>query len=104
VVDVQELARQHTPEAITALVAALKRPKEAVPAAIALLNRGWGTPVQTVHTEGRTSIGLLHLVAAQAVGGQLQVELGVTPAASAEPQPSQPLTIEALAALPPPTE
>jgi len=30
-----------TREAIEALVEALKRPKEAVPAAVALLNRGW---------------------------------------------------------------
>ena len=33
-----------------ALVAALKRPKEAVPAAIALLNRGWGLPLRTIET------------------------------------------------------
>jgi hypothetical protein len=47
----------------------------------------------------------LHLVAAQTLSRKLQVELGVTPAAaSAEQQSSRPLTIEALAALPPPTE
>jgi hypothetical protein len=48
VADIQELAREHTPAAIAALVDALKRPKEAVPAAVALLDRGWGKPTVTV--------------------------------------------------------
>jgi hypothetical protein len=38
--DVTALARANTIDAIEALVAALKRRKEAVPAAVALLNRG----------------------------------------------------------------
>jgi hypothetical protein len=38
---------RHTVDAIRAFVEALKRPKEAVPAAIALLDRGWGRPKQT---------------------------------------------------------
>ena len=42
--DVQELARAHTPEAIRALVAALDSPRERVNAACALLDRGWGRP------------------------------------------------------------
>ena len=46
--DVTALARAHTVDAIEALVAALKRPKEAVPAAVALLDRGWGRPVQAI--------------------------------------------------------
>jgi hypothetical protein len=44
--DVQELARAHTPDAINALVAALANPRERVSAAVALLDRGWGKPTQ----------------------------------------------------------
>lgn len=44
----QTLAREHTPAAIQALVLALKSPRERVPAAIALLDRGWGKPVQMI--------------------------------------------------------
>jgi hypothetical protein len=43
-VDVQKLARSHTPEAIEALVRGLKDPKHYVAAASALLDRGWGKP------------------------------------------------------------
>jgi hypothetical protein len=46
--DVQELARQHTPDAIKALVDALSSPRERVSAAVALLDRGWGRPTQHV--------------------------------------------------------
>lgn len=38
------LARHHTDKAIETLVRALDSPKERVPAAIALLDRGWGRP------------------------------------------------------------
>jgi len=44
--DIQALARQHTPEAIQALVDALANPRERVSAAVALLDRGWGKPTQ----------------------------------------------------------
>lgn len=44
----EALCRIHTPEAVAALVQALKNPRERVPAAIALLDRGWGKPVQMV--------------------------------------------------------
>jgi hypothetical protein len=47
-VDVQQMARTHTPEAINALVAALKVPQTRVPAAVALLDRGWGKAAQVV--------------------------------------------------------
>ena len=46
--DVQELARAHTPDAINALVAALANPRERVSAAVALLDRGWGKPTQSL--------------------------------------------------------
>jgi hypothetical protein len=46
--DVQQMARTHTPEAINALVLALKVPQTRVPAAVALLDRGWGKAAQVV--------------------------------------------------------
>jgi len=48
------LAREHTPAALAALVDALRNPKERVPAAIALLDRGWGKPVTTI--EGNVEV------------------------------------------------
>ena len=44
---IEALAREHTPAAIQTLVDALKSPKNCVPAAIALLDRGWGKPTQS---------------------------------------------------------
>lgn len=46
---IKELARAYTAEAIQALVEALKDPRSKVPAAMALLDRGYGRPEQT-HT------------------------------------------------------
>lgn len=43
---IQELARQHTPEALQALLDALKMPGERVPAANVLLAYGYGRPTQ----------------------------------------------------------
>ena len=55
--ETQELARQHGPAAIRALVEALKRPSTQVQAAVALLDRGFGRPVQaheiTHHVDAR---------------------------------------------------
>lgn len=45
--NLQALAREHTEEAIDALVAALKHPATRVQAATALLDRGYGRPIQT---------------------------------------------------------
>jgi hypothetical protein len=42
------MAREHTPAAIAALVAALAEPRERVAAATALLDRGWGKPTQAI--------------------------------------------------------
>jgi hypothetical protein len=44
--NIQELARQHTADAVEALAAALKNPGERVPAANVLLAYGYGRPVQ----------------------------------------------------------
>jgi hypothetical protein len=46
--DVEAAARECTLQAIEALVKALASPRERVPAAIALLNRGWGMPKQNI--------------------------------------------------------
>jgi hypothetical protein len=45
---VRDLARQHTEAAIQALVLSLTDDKQRVAAAQALLDRGWGKPVQEV--------------------------------------------------------
>jgi hypothetical protein len=45
---IEALAREHTAEALQTLVDALRSPKNCVPAAIALLDRGWGKPTVTV--------------------------------------------------------
>jgi Family of unknown function (DUF5681) len=46
--DVAAMAREYTLEALEALVNALRSPKERVPAATALLDRGWGKPKITI--------------------------------------------------------
>jgi hypothetical protein len=51
--DVTELARAHTADAIRALVLALQSPRERVPAAVALLDRGWGRPVQMISGDAK---------------------------------------------------
>ena len=101
--DVTELARAHTADAIRALVEALKRPKEAVPAAIALLDRGWGRPTQTIAADSATSPIALHLIAAQMVSQQiierqLVVQQPQTPIQREQPQ------LQRLLDAPPPTE
>lgn len=48
IASLEAAARAHTPEAIEALVLALRSPRERVPAAIALLDRGWGKPAQMI--------------------------------------------------------
>jgi hypothetical protein len=94
--NVQELARQHTEQAVRALVEALRDPKLKVAAATALLDRGWGRPIQPLQSENRTAV--LHLVAAQQASRELIAELKPTPAPM-DPQPNVDL-----AALPLPTE
>ena len=90
--DVAALARQHTAAAIEALVAALKDPKTRVPAAVALLNRGHGLPVQPITGEGPQSITIMHLVAAREVSEEIQRALeaanGATPPPTIDAAPS----------------
>ena len=88
----QALARQHTEEAVKTLVVAMRfKGPQQVPAAIALLDRGWGRPAQHIETTGDSHI-TLHLLAAQMVQA--------LNAPQQDEQPRQPLTIDGS----PPTE
>ena len=55
--DITALAQQHCPAAILALVEALKYPKERVPAAQVLLDRGYGRPRQEIDATLRGIVG-----------------------------------------------
>lgn len=50
--ELMERAREHTQAALDALVLALKDPKTRVPAAVALLDRGYGKAVQPIDGDG----------------------------------------------------
>ena len=63
---IADMARDYAPDAIKALVHALRTPGERVPAARELLDRGFGKPQVTIHSE--QNINILHLIAAQAIG------------------------------------
>jgi hypothetical protein len=73
---VKELARQHTAEAIEALVAALKCKGERVPAAQALLDRGWGKPAQPIAGEDGAPLAVsgitVTFVGSPAIGSEAQ--------------------------------
>jgi Family of unknown function (DUF5681) len=58
---IQELARQHTSEAVDALRAALKRPRERVRAAELLLAYAYGRPTQQVNLGGGLTLEQLVL-------------------------------------------
>jgi HEAT repeat protein len=76
--DIQELAKVHTPAAIAALVLSLQDERTRVPAAVALLDRGWGKPSQSLDINSNSTIEL-HLVAARAISATL-IEQQSTPA------------------------
>lgn len=73
-IDVQELARQHTEQAIRTLVQALDDPKLRVQAACALLDRGWGRPVQSVEIDAAANSLMMHFWAATKVSAELRAE------------------------------
>jgi hypothetical protein len=61
---IQELARTHTPEALSALVeiATKGRSESArVAAAVAILDRGWGRPPACDHQSGETNVKVVML-------------------------------------------
>jgi hypothetical protein len=76
-IDIAALAREHGPRCIEVLAEMLEDPDRKVRgfAALALLDRGFGRPRQTIESEGPPSLSLLHLVAAREVSERLQAEL-----------------------------
>jgi hypothetical protein len=83
------MCREHAPEAVATLVAALRDPRHKVAAAEALLSRGFGKPPQSVSIESHATTLQLHLLAARGVSTDLLQELGLTTA----PTPVEPETI-----------
>ena len=53
---IEKLAREHTEAAIATLVRELNNPRNCVPAAVALLDRGWGKPKQTIQGDAENPI------------------------------------------------
>lgn len=51
--DIQKIARQHTQQALDALIIALSEPRNRVAAAVAILDRGHGKPGQTIDLNHR---------------------------------------------------
>lgn len=45
---IEQMAREYTPQAIAALVRCLDDPDRCIPAAVAILDRGWGRPAQKI--------------------------------------------------------
>jgi hypothetical protein len=72
VLSVQELARAYTEQAVRALVEALADPRLRVQAAVAILDRAWGRPVQAIAAENGASLSILHLVAAREISERIQ--------------------------------
>ena len=58
--EIKALARSKTEKAIAALERALDDDKTAVPAAIALLDRGWGRPGQSEPDEHNINAQIIH--------------------------------------------
>ena len=86
---IEARCREFTEEALQALRAALRNPKERVAAASVLLSYGWGKPKQVIEANAETSVTMLHLLASQSIGAGLRSEalLGVTATPTlAEPQ------------------
>jgi hypothetical protein len=72
VLNVQELARSYTEQAVHALVEALADPRLKVQAAVAILDRAWGRPVQAIAAENGASLSILHLIACREVSERMQ--------------------------------
>ena len=88
---IEALAREHTEAAIAALASALKDPKLKVAAAVALLNRGWGLPRQTIETDASSPL-ILHWLAATRVSAELQQEFqrhGARPTINGNAEPTE---------------
>jgi hypothetical protein len=81
----QDLCRAHTEEAVKTLIVCLRNPKERLPAAIAILDRGWGKPKQVIEGSPDGSPIHLHLLAAQIISAQLLQQEQSPPTINAEP-------------------
>lgn len=88
--NMQKLARSYTRDAIITLVEALKSPRNCVPAAVALLDRGWGKPHQMIHTDIDSNISL-HLIAARVIAKELLDEHNGKPTIDHASQPQHSL-------------
>jgi hypothetical protein len=73
--DLQLLVREHTEEAVRTLAECLHDPKHKVAAAIALLDRGWGRPVQAISGDRNAPPLAIHFTWADAA-----IEPGPEPA------------------------
>ena len=71
--DVAALCRIHTPECIQTLVDTMrnKSHKDRVPAALALLDRGWGKPKQQLEVSADADAIGMHLLAARITAAEL---------------------------------
>jgi hypothetical protein len=69
--DIAAMCREHAPEAVATLVAALKDPRHKIAAAQTLLDRGFGRPVQPIEGDGANGIVLLHRQAAELVSQEI---------------------------------
>ena len=109
VAHVQELAREHTSEAIATLVAVMRDPKSSAAARVAasnaLLERGYGKPTQPIEAD------LLRITAAEltddelaaiAAGGLTKQELQLVRASGADRPDEEPL--QAFTSDKPPTQ
>jgi len=75
-IDIAALARRLGPRALEALSQALDDPKSRVAAAVALLDRGFGRPVQPIAGESPAGeLTVLHLIAARQVAEAMQALL-----------------------------
>jgi hypothetical protein len=76
ILQIAELARTHSPLAIKTLANIcedLDAPHSArVSAAVALLNRAWGLPAQTIDMEQRVDLGRMHLEALRSLAQRPQ--------------------------------
>jgi hypothetical protein len=78
-VDIAALAREHGPRCIDVAVALLDDPDPRIRLAtvVALLDRGFGKPVQSITAENGAGLTFMHLVAMRDVGDQILKERNI---------------------------
>lgn len=80
-----DLCRAHTEEAVKTLIVCMRNPKERLPAAIAILDRGWGKPKQVIEGSPDGSPIALHLLAAKLVSEEILMQQQSPTTIDAEP-------------------